>query len=193
MYVHTLQTISDYKAALQYTRTAEVLQVNATLGLIRYAMNSTTADFTAYGRQFLLPDFSLYLDYTLIKHHELGLSLVRRNEIPSLWDLTPILNNSNRLWMNIGNPSLNVGSAYRLGLRYKWKNPRSDRFWCLVLRPIWYEIPSGRMCYWPPAIPCITETFRLNPVRSYAIRPIPVLTAVTAPILVMIFRLNHCA
>lgn len=128
LYVHTLQTISDYKAALQYTRTAEVLQINATLGLIRYAMHSTTADFTAYGRQFLLPDFSVYLDYTLIKHHELGLSLVRRNEIPSLWDLTPILNNSNRLWMNIGNPALNVGSAYRLGLRYKWKNPRSGSF-----------------------------------------------------------------
>lgn len=128
LYLHTLQTISDYRAAIQYTRSAEVLQVNATMGVIRYGLQSTTADFTSYGRSFVLPEFSLYLDYTMIKNHELGASFVRRNEIPSLWELTPILNNSNRLMMSIGNPNLEVGTAYRISLRYKWKNPRTASF-----------------------------------------------------------------
>lgn len=89
----------------------------------KFAINQTDADFSGVSRKFnnFIPNVSVNYDLKNNRYVRAGYN-VSVNE-PNVRDLQPIVDNSNPLYIRVGNPSLSPSTTHSVNLNYQMFNP----------------------------------------------------------------------
>ncbi|MDA0314458.1 MAG: outer membrane beta-barrel protein [Bacteroidetes bacterium] len=74
---------------------------------------------------------TLRLEYKFNPNTNIQVDYDTQTAEPSIWQLQPVINNTNPLQLRVGNPDLDQSYSQEVRLRFRSQNPDSDRSWFL--------------------------------------------------------------